>query len=211
MEDFKVIIDKMVDNKVIQLLTLENVRYEGGRLYYESQNLITELSNFEPDIQIYYLERLQEQIKKRKIIIKENLPRSVSIITDEFSEWLENRLNTFKINSYSRRGNQPNKEPEIYLDYSKNNRSDKIVFLHELGILDYLQDKMSKELHGFSANKLAEIISTFTDIQQATAQPMLNPMFTKDVAQKNNPLTEKNLINIKEKLMNIGFNKTKTP
>lgn len=101
-------------------------------------------------------------------------------------------------------------EPEIFLDYSDNSQAERIVFLHELGILEYLQHKMNKELHGFSANKLAEIISTFTGIEQSTAQPYLNPIFTKDAIQKNNPLTKINLEKVKNKLKNIGFNTSKS-
>jgi len=101
-------------------------------------------------------------------------------------------------------------EPEIFLDYSNNSQAERIVFLHELGILEFLENKMTKELHGFSANKLAEIISTFTNIEQKTAQSYLNPIFTKDTIQKNNPLTNNNLEKVKNKLKNIGFNNSKS-
>lgn len=101
-------------------------------------------------------------------------------------------------------------EPEIFLDYSNNSQAERIVFLHELGILEYLQNKMNKELHGFSANKLAEIISTFTNIEQKTAQSYLNPMITKDNNQKNNPLSKNNLEKVKNKLKDIGFYTSKT-
>lgn len=102
------------------------------------------------------------------------------------------------------------KRHETQIDYSNNSKTERIVFLHELGILDFMQKKMIKELHGFSINKLAEIISTFTDIDQKTAQSYLNPMFTKDAIQKNNPLTKSNLEKVKTKLNNIGFNTSKT-
>lgn len=100
--------------------------------------------------------------------------------------------------------------PEIFLDYSNNSQTERIVFLQKLGILDYLQKKMIDELHGFSANKLAEIISTFTGIEQKTAQSYLNPMFTKDAIQKNNPLTKTNLEKVNNKMKDIGFNTLKS-
>lgn len=100
--------------------------------------------------------------------------------------------------------------PEIFLDYSDNTQAERIVFLHELGILEFLQSKMNKELHGSSANKLAEIVSTFTNIEQKTAQSYLNPMFTKDAIQKNNPITKTNLEKVRNKLKNIGFNTSKS-
>lgn len=121
-------------------------------------------------------------------------------------QFLDQKLNLPKVATEL----QLKQEPEIFLDYSNNSKVERIVFLHELGILDFLQEKMKKELHYFSPNKLAEIISTFTDIQQRTVQPMLHPIFEKGVNQKNNPLTENNLIKVKNKLKDIGFNSTKT-
>ena len=102
------------------------------------------------------------------------------------------------------------KESEIFMDYSNNSKAERVVFLHELGILEFLQDKMIKESHGFSANKLAEIISSFTDMSQVTAQSYLNPIFANGVKQDNNPLTDKNLEKVKTKLKNIGLNTSKT-
>jgi len=101
-------------------------------------------------------------------------------------------------------------EPEIFLDYSDNSQAERIVFLYELGILKYLEDKMINELHRFSANKLAEIISTFTGIDQKTAQSYLNPIYSTRVIQDNNPLTKKNLEKVKNKLKDIGFKTSKS-
>lgn len=98
---------------------------------------------------------------------------------------------------------------ELPIDYSNNPKIERIVFLHELGILDYLQNKMTQELGYFSPNKLSEILSTFTDIQYKTVQPYINPMYS-DAHQKNNPLTEKNVSKVVEKLNRLGFNKTKS-
>ena len=122
-------------------------------------------------------------------------------------EFLESELGQLE---YQPPENLPIPNPEILLDYSNNQRTERIVFLHELGILDFLREKMNKELHYFAPNKLAEIVSTFTDIQQGTAQPMLHPIFEKNVKQKNNPLTVNNLKKVRNKLKDIGFNNSKT-
>ena len=114
-------------------------------------------------------------------------------------------LEEIEIQLKERSEKQETEEPEIFLDYSDSTQAERIVFLKELGILDYLQDKINKELHGFSVNKLAEVISTFTEITQTTAQSYLNPMYSKSVDQKNNPLTNNNLKDVKEKLIKIGF------
>lgn len=101
---------------------------------------------------------------------------------------------------------------EMYLDYSENNYAERIVFLSELGILDFLRDKMNKEmgLGAFNANKLAEVVSAFTNVVQTTGQSYLNPIFSKDVDQEKNPLTPKNIEKVKKKLMKIGFHTTKS-
>jgi hypothetical protein len=93
-------------------------------------------------------------------------------------------------------------QPEIFLDYSDNTAAEKIVFLHELGILEFL---MKKEPFNTSTNKLAEVVTAFTGIGLTTTQPYLNPIYSKQVDQKNNPLTEKNIKTVTEKLIKMGF------
>lgn len=101
--------------------------------------------------------------------------------------------------------NEQVENPGMVLDYSNNLNAEKIVFLAELGILDYLQKKMNDKLHGCSINKLAEVVSTFTGVPQTTVQSYLNPMFSKGVDQSNNPATFRNLEKVRNKLKNIGF------
>ena len=91
---------------------------------------------------------------------------------------------------------------DLPLDYSDNSIAEKIVFLHELGILDFIRNRYPL---GMSTNKLAEIISGFTGINQTTAQSYINPIYSKRVDMKNTPLTEKNLKSVKEKLLKIGI------
>lgn len=95
----------------------------------------------------------------------------------------------------------------ISIDYSDNSSAEKIVFLHELGILDFLR---TRQPLGMSTNKLAEIISSFTGINQTTAQSYLNPIYSRKVDTKNTPLTEKNLKLAHEKLVKMGFVNFKT-
>lgn len=97
-----------------------------------------------------------------------------------------------------------------HLDYADKSLIKRIVFLYELGVLDYLQNKMLKELNGFSACKLAEIVSTFSGIKYSTGQTYLNPIYSNDKNQKNYPLTKDSTEDIKNKLMKIGFISTKS-
>ncbi len=90
----------------------------------------------------------------------------------------------------------------ISLDYSGNPDAEKIVFLHELGILNYLRKQQPFSL---STNKLAEVVSSFTGINQTTAQSYLNPIFSKGVDKSKSPLTDKNLKTVSEKLLKMGL------
>lgn len=103
-----------------------------------------------------------------------------------------------------------NQETETFIDYSNNSIAERIVFMKELGILNHLSTKMQQDFHNFSANKLAEIVSTFSGISQSTAQSYLNPIFSKGVDQQKSPLNTKNLKKVRDKLAKIGFNIQKT-
>jgi hypothetical protein len=92
-------------------------------------------------------------------------------------------------------------EQDINIDYSHNTYVERIVFLHELGILEYLRDI---PLFNGSINKLAEIVSTFSGIEQETIYPIINPIYSKKVKKKS-PLSPDKLKSVHEKLMKIGY------
>lgn len=92
------------------------------------------------------------------------------------------------------------------LDLSNNNNPSKIIFMNELGILDFLKSKMEKEMMGFSVNKLAETISAFTGISQGSAQSYLNPLFSRNVDQSKSPYRSDRTANkVKNQIVNLGF------
>lgn len=99
------------------------------------------------------------------------------------------------------KSNNKSLKNEIYIDYSDNTDAEKIVFMNELGIVDYLRQKQP---FNTSTNKLAEVISAFTGIKQTTAQSYLNPILS-GIESKNNPLTPVNLSKVKEKLIRMGY------
>lgn len=124
-------------------------------------------------------------------------------VIQKFNTLIEKEKSLFELNKAQ--NNNTESEPEIFLDYSNNSKAERIVFLKELGILDFLRDKMNEDIHCLASNKLAEIVSTFTDIPQSTAQSYLNPIYSQKVDQSKNPITEKSLMKVKQKLKNIGF------
>lgn len=105
--------------------------------------------------------------------------------------------------------NHTNSSEEILLDLSNSNNAMKIVYLKELGILEYLRDRMNEEMI-FNANKLGEVVSSFTGIDSGTAQSYLNPIISNNVDQKRNPLKPKNIEKARQKLIDLGFSIKKT-
>jgi len=167
----------------------------------------TERWNYSANEYLFFSD-LDEFMSLAQYIAWGNLFLELNKLDKVIREKIKEDEQKLKIAIISEKENEQN--PEIYLNYSNNNSAEKIVFLYELGILDYLQDKMNKELHGYSTNKLAEIVSTFSGVAYGTAQSYLNPMFSKGVDQSNNPATPGNIEKVKNKLMKIGFNTTKS-
>lgn len=85
---------------------------------------------------------------------------------------------------------------------------DKIRFLHEFGILDFLH---SHHPFNTSINSLAKALSYITGEQQSAIQSAINPIFNSKASDKNNPLNSvKKMENVRNKVGNLGFIKPKT-
>lgn len=95
-------------------------------------------------------------------------------------------------------------EKEEIIDLNIEKNTEKIILLHQLGIIEFLKNK---EPFNTSVNKLATIISAITGIKLTTTQSYLNPMLNENTDQKSNPLnTTKSVEKIKQKLLSIGYN-----
>ncbi len=89
------------------------------------------------------------------------------------------------------------------IDLSNTKGTEKIIYLHQLGIIDFLREK---EPFNYSTNALATAISAITGISQGTAQSYLNPISNPGAGQDNNPLNStKKVEGIKQTLINLGF------
>lgn len=101
----------------------------------------------------------------------------------------------------------PTKEIAEEIDLSDSSKTEKIIMLYKLGILDFLK---TKSPFNSSTNSLASAISGITGINITTVQSYINPIDNPSVDQKNNPLTSrKTLEKIEAKLTKIGFNPAK--
>ncbi len=96
---------------------------------------------------------------------------------------------------------------EIPLDLSDTKSSEKIIYLHELGILELLQNSAGL---GYSINGIATIVSAITGMPVSTAQSYLNPVLSTSAGQKNNPLNSNSRVTaVKQILTRLGFKPTK--
>ncbi|RAR74230.1 hypothetical protein [Flavobacterium aciduliphilum] len=97
---------------------------------------------------------------------------------------------------------------EKLIDYSDTSCGEKIIFLHQVGVLDYLK-KLSP--FNLSINKLAEYLSAITGENATTLQSYINPIFSPTSGQKNNPLNSNPAVKkVSKKLADMGFSANKT-
>jgi hypothetical protein len=90
-------------------------------------------------------------------------------------------------------------EPEP-LDLSKTSAVEKIIYLNELGIIDFLRAK--PEFMG-STNLMATFLSAITDEKSTTLQTSLNRLINNDTDDKNHPYKAIGTVNkIKQTFIN---------
>ena len=110
--------------------------------------------------------------------------------------WItDNKSNNIKVES-----------PET--DLSGSSVTEKIIYLHKLGVIDFLKNKQP---FLSSTNSLAVILSAIINEKPGTIQSMINPILSKKVDDKNNPLNSpKPVAKVIKQLNDIGFNLNKT-
>ncbi len=84
---------------------------------------------------------------------------------------------------------QAESEPE---DLSETSAVQKIIYLNELGIIDFLKSK--PEFRG-STNLMATILSSVTGVKANTLQSSLNRLVISDIDDKNHPYATKSTVN----------------
>lgn len=113
---------------------------------------------------------------------KSNLYASIISIYNKTNE-LENDFFKYSLNPVFPKISEETIDPAIDLSMSKPN--EKIIYLHKLGILDFLREQNDFKQ---SINLLATVLSAITGEKSGTIQSMLNPMYNTHVNDKNNPL-----------------------
>ncbi len=89
------------------------------------------------------------------------------------------------------------------IDLSDTKLTEQIIMLEKLGVLEFLKNK---EPFNTSTNALASVLSGITGKNIKTIQSYINPIFSKGVEQKNNPLKKaKTVDKVIQKLNSIGY------
>lgn len=162
------------------------------------------LNDYEDNTELYF-------IKEQKAIINSNLEKFKEVVMnlveedenkDEIIDLFRNRINTTdRIKAFLEQRKQelekdlnpttqqPEPEP---LDLSDTSAVEKIIYLNELGIIDFLRTK--PEFMG-SINLMATVLSAITGENLNTLQPILNPMTNESIAQRNNPYKSQKTVN----------------
>lgn len=81
--------------------------------------------------------------------------------------------------------------------------TEKVLFLYELGVLDFLR---TKSPFNTSINRLADVLHRILEERQTTLQSYLNPMYSDNTYQDNNPLNKRKAVEkVRIALAEIGF------
>jgi hypothetical protein len=141
---------------------------------------------------------MKEQLSSDANLQLETISKTKKRNIEYLQRWIiDNKSNNLKVD-----------EPAI--DLSDSYATEKIIYLHELGIIDFLR---TKQPFNTSINSLATVLSAITGVKPETKhiQSMLNPIISKEAGQKNNPLNSKTTVSkVQNQLINIGFNLNNT-
>jgi hypothetical protein len=135
---------------------------------------------------------------------------SLNIIatTENFIKFITNRITSLCLikeflDQRKQEIKNESKEDNYYIDLSNSSDVQKIIYLQELGIIDFLRNKSKV---GISNSGLASILSGITGIKQGTLKPSLNRIDKKDIDDSRHPYYTKTTVeNVKTNLNNLGF------
>ena len=133
----------------------------------------------------------------------DNIIASYKIHFNKIISFLEQRKSGFATELKKETPINSFPENNIEIDLSNTNAVQKIIYINELGIIDFLRNKQP---FNTSINSLATVLTAITGENQKTLQPYLNALLSNTGAENNNPYKTKSTIEkVKNKLISIGF------
>jgi hypothetical protein len=101
-------------------------------------------------------------------------------------EFLQDIIKNFNFET-----DQPQQSDPEPLDLSSTSAVEKIIYLNELGIIDFLRTKPE---FISSTNLMATILSAITNVKASTLQTSLNRLINNDSGDKNHPYKAKGTV-----------------
>lgn len=156
----------------------------------------------------------KEGIKELKKTIEELIVydnQKKDIILPDIILWERLQVSSYKIMEFLKQRKQElekdlnptSQQPEPELDLSDTSAVEKIIYLNELGIIDFLRTKTKA---GISNGGLASVLSGITGIKAETIKPSLNRLSNNDTIDNKHPYyTTKTVEKIKTFLIKLGF------
>lgn len=160
---------------------------------------------FDDDLRSFF----ENEIQKGKLYPKLYSHRVISKKNNKILNDFKTKKIEFIKELYIKKGLNKNEiEDSIILDFENTTATEKIIYLHNLGVIEFLR---TKKPFNTSVNSLATVLSAITGAKSGTVQPMLNAMLGKNVDDKNNPLNSpKPVFKVENQLIKIGFNLNET-
>jgi hypothetical protein len=175
------------------------------------------MENSRHDPLVFYDDKLEDFLKKNPdkdelYFINQNLICYEDLVENNKNDTIiydENYINyTLKYRNFFRTKKryyliEKRLEKPVYLDLSDSKAVDKIIYLSELGILEFLK---SKNKLGFSENRLATLLSAITGEKQTTLVSILYRILQKESDDPKHPFYNKDkIIKIKDILKKQGL------
>jgi hypothetical protein len=152
--------------------------------YYEiNEKLygVDENVNYKDLEPLTYTHRITHPEFGEKYIFTDERIDEIEIAVSDFEKQCKDIIKSLEEKKGITKPQQPDPEP---LDLSDTSAVEKIIYLNELGIIDFLRTK--PEFIG-STNLMATVLSAVTDVKPSTLQTSLNRLIGKDTADKNHP------------------------
>ena len=199
---------------LITYLKINQFTFNNFKSSYYS-GLIEFLKEFEDNTELYYIKE-SEAFNNKLIFEISDFLKNIKENNEDKEDLLQlcrNRLNTIgRTKEFLEQRKQEleteSKENKTIknvqdIDLSNSNAVEKIIYLNELGIIDFLRTKTKA---GISNGGLASVLSGITGIKAETIKPSLNRLSNNDTIDNKHPYyTTKTVEKIKTFLIKLGF------
>lgn len=226
LQSIKISTEKLNNNDELIEVIKSNIFTVSGQLFHTSkvENYFWNFCSFSV-YENHYLDRLNSFLLENdndSLIESDFIKREIKSIELLLSIWYldlfdSNTLVQIKKSFDKRKKYLNNKLTELevsslviedFIDLGKLNGTEKMIYLYQLGVLDFL---LKKQPFRSTANILASVLCSVLELQQSTIQPVLSAIVSENLESNKHPLYTKSTVKkVNQQLINIGFNPNET-